>query len=242
LALTDGDWTSFDFDLASDFSSAVNAIDEIVFELGTGGTANDHATISIDNVYLYKDPSNVLINGDFEGSFDFWKFPTFTDGTTNPYGSSSDGSDLDYEGNDTGGKTRGAKWSASQSGGALRSSGSRYSYQELLLEPDTDYILEYQYAIKTGGDDPIGGRRVVGLIMDGYYIDGADAVDNLSSDNIGYHEGFVAEGKFSDTPGDVGTFVQIPFTTNEDGEVSIMFYAVTSQDAYIDNAKVFEAP
>ena len=243
LVLTDGEWTSFDFDLATGFSSAVNAIDEIVFELGTGGTANDHATISVDNVYLYKDPTNVLINGDFEGSFDFWKFATFTDGTTNPYGSSSDGSDLDYDGNDTGGKTRGAKWSSSQSGGEFRSSGSRYAYQELLLTPNTDYILEYQYAIKDdSGDDPIGGRRVVGLIMNGYYIDGADAVDNISSDNIGYHEGFIAEGKFSDTPGDVGTFVQIPFTSNDDGEASIMFYVVTPKDAYIDNVKVFVAP
>jgi len=237
LALTDGDWTSFDFDLGADFSSAVTAIDEIRFELGAGGTANDHATIFIDNVYLYKDPASVLINGDFEGSFDFWKFPTFTDGTTNPYGSSSDGSDFDYEGNDTGGKTRGAKWSSSQSGGALRSSGSRYAYQELLLEPDTDYILEYQYAIKTGGDGPIGGKRVVGLIMDGYYIDGADAVDDLASNNLGYHEGFVAEGKFSDTPNDFGTLVQLPFTSNENGEVAIMFYAVTSADAYIEHPK-----
>jgi len=241
LALTDGDWTSFDFDLGADFSSAVDAIDEVVFELGTGGTANDHATIYVDNLYLYKDPTNVIINGEFEGSFDFWKFATFTDGTTNPYGSSSDGSDLDYDGNDTGGKTRGAKWSSSQSGGDLRSSNSRYAYQELLLEPETDYILQYQYAIKDdSGDDPIGGRRLVGLIMDGYYVDGADAVDDLASDNIGYHEGFIAEGKFSDTDGDVGTFVEIPFTTNEDGEVAIMFYAVTNKDAFIDNVKVFE--
>jgi len=78
--------------------------------------------------------------------------------------------------------------------------------------------------------------------MDGYYVDGADAVDDISSDNLGYHQGFVAEGKFSDTPGDVGTFVQIPFTSNESGEVAIMFYAVTPKDAYIDNVKVFEAP
>ena len=243
LALTDGEWTGFDFDLDTDFSGAVAAIDEIVFELGSGGTANDHATISIDNVYLYKDPTNIILNGDFEDGQEMWKFPTFTGGTTSPYGSSSDGSDLNYDGTDNGGKTRGAKWSSSQSGGEFRSSSSRYAYQELLLEPDTDYILEYQYAIKDdSGDDPIGGRRVVGLILDGYYIDGADAVDDFSSDNLGYHEGFIAEGKFSDTPGDVGTFVQIPFRSNGDGEVAIVFYAVTPKDAYIDNVKVFEAP
>lgn len=243
LALSDGGWTSFDFDLAADFSASVTAIDEILFEVGTGGTANDHATIYVDNVYLYKEPASTLINGDFEGSFDFWKFPTFTDGTTNPYGSSSDGSDFDIDGNDTGGKTRGAKWSASQSGGELRNSGSRYSYQELLLEPDTDYVLQYQYAIKDdSGDDPIGGRKVVGLIMDGYYIDGADAVDDIPSNNLAYHEGKIAEGKFSDTTNDFGTLVTIPFTTNSSGEVSIMFYAVTPKDAYIDNAKVYLAP
>jgi len=167
-----------------------------------------------------------------------WKFPTFTDGTTNPFGSSSDGSDLDYDGNDVG-KTRGAKWSSSQSGGEWRSSNSRYAYQELALTPNANYILQYQYAIKNdAGDDPIGGRRVVGLIMDGYYVDGADAVDDIPSENLGYHEGFIAQGKFSSTPGDVGTFVNIPFTAPSDGQVSIMFYAVTPKDAYIDNVKV----
>ncbi len=239
LALTDGEWTSFDFDLSTDFSAAVEAIDEIRFELGTGGTAKDHATISVDNVYLYKAPSSVIINGDFEEDNNVWRFPTFTDGTTNPYGSSSDGSNLDYDGNDTGGKTRGAKWSGSQSGGEFRSSDSRYAYQELALTPNTNYILQYQYAIKDdSGDDPVGGRRVVGLIMDGYYVDGADAVDELGSNNLGLHEGFVAEGKFSDTVGGAGTLVNIPFTSPASGEVSIMFYAVTPVDAYIDNVKV----
>ncbi|MEQ8555034.1 MAG: hypothetical protein RIC06_00080 [Cyclobacteriaceae bacterium] len=239
LALTDGEWVSFDFDLATDFSAAVTAIDQIKFELGTGGTAKDHATISVDNVYLYKDPTSVILNGDFENGQEMWKFPIFTDGTTNPYGSSSDGSNLDYDGNDTGSKTAGAKWSGSQSGGEFRSADSRYAYQELTLTPNTNYILQYQYAIKDdSGDDPIGGRRVVGLIMDGYYVDGADAVDELGSNNLGYHEGFVAEGKFSDTVGGAGTLVNIPFTSPASGEVSIMFYAVTPVDAYIDNVKV----
>ncbi len=239
LALTDGTWTSFDLSLASGFTAAVTAIDEIRFELGSGGTANDHATIYVDNVYLYKPQTSIILNGDFEDNQEMWKFPIFTDGTTNPYGSSSDGSDLDYDGNDTGGKTRGAKWSASQSAGEFRSSDSRYAYQELLLTPNTNYILQYQYAIKDdSGDDPVGGRRMVGLIMDGWYVDGADAVPDLGSQNIGFHEGFVAEGKFSDTTGDVGTFVNIPFTSPASGEVAIMFYAVTPKDAYIDNVKV----
>lgn len=240
--LTDGEWISLDLDLATDFSAPVVQFDEIKFELGAGGTASDHATINVDNVYMSRNTGSTIINGDFEDKTDFWKWGVFTDGETNPFGSSSDGSDFDIDGNDTGGKTRGAKWSSSQSGGQWRSSSSRYAYQELNLTPDTDYVLEYQYAIKDdSGTDPLGGRKVVGLILDGQYVDGADAVDDIA-DNLGYHEGFIAEGKFSSTTDDAGTVVQIPFTSNDSGEVAIMFYAVTPKDAYIDNVKVFEAP
>ncbi len=239
LDLTDGEWTSFDFDLATDFSpSPVAQFHTILFETGSTGTANDHATISVDNIYMPRMTGSTIINGDFEDGQDFWKWGTFTDGETNPFGSSSDGSDFDIDGNDTGGKTRGAKWSSSQSGGEFRSSSSRYAYQELVLTPGASYMLEYQYAIKDdSGTDPIGGRHVVGLILDGQYDDGADAVENIG-DNLGYHQGFIAEGKFSDTTNDFGTLVQIPFTANESGEVAIMFYAVTPKDAYVDNVKV----
>ncbi len=238
LDLIDGEWTGFDFDLSTDLSPAVAQFDEILFELGTGGTANDHATITVDNIYMTRMTGATILNGDFEDGQDFWKWTTFTDGETNPFGSSSDGSDFDYDGNDTGGKTRGAKWSSSQSGGEFRSSSSRYAYQELVLTPGANYILEYQYAIKDdSGTDPIGGRRVVGLILDQHYDDGADAVDNLGN-NLGFDEGFVAEGKFSDTNNDFGTLVQIPFTANSSGEVAVMFYAVSPKDAYIDNVKV----
>lgn len=238
LDLTDGEWTSFDLDLASDFSSPVSQFDSIIFELGATGTANDHATITVDNIYMPRTTGSTIINGDFEDNQDFWKWQTFTDGDTNPFGSSSDGSDFDIDGNDTGGKTRGAKWSSSQSGGELRSSSSRYAYQELILTPGANYVLEYQYAIKDdSGTDPIGGRNVVGLILGEHYDDGADAVDNIG-DNLGFHEGFIAEGKFSDTTDDFGTLVQIPFTAPDSGEVAVMFYAVTPKDAYIDNVKV----
>lgn len=243
IDLVDGDWASFDYNLATDFSASVVQFDEIQFELGAGGTAIDHATINVDNIYMSRVTSSTILNGDFEDGQDFWKWGVFTDGETNPFGSSSDGSDFDIDGNDTGGKTRGAKWSSSQSGGEWRSSSSRYAYQELLLTPNTDYVLEYQYAIKDdSGDDPFGGRKVVGLVMGGYYIDGADAVDDIASENLGFHEGKIAEGKFSSTTDDAGTIVQIPFTSNESGEVAVMFYAVTPKDAYIDNVKVYEAP
>jgi len=238
LELTDGEWTSFDFNLATDFTPPVTQFHSIIFETATTGTANGHATISVDNIYMPRMTGATILNGDFEDGQDFWKWGKFTDGTTNPYGSSSDGSDFDYDGNDTGGKTRGAKWSSSQSGGEFRSSSSRYAYQEVILTPGADYVLEYQYAIKDdSGSDPIGGRHVVGLILDAHYDDGADAVDNVSS-NLGYHQGFIAEGKFSDTTDDFGTLVQIPFTATESGEVAVMFYAVSPKDAYIDNVKV----
>lgn len=244
LDLEDGTWTSFDLDLATDFSGAVTAIDEISFELGTGGTAKDHATIHVDNVYLYKTNGSTILNGDFEitGSFatSQWRFATFTNGVTDPFGSSSDGSDFDINGNDTGGKTRGAKWSSSQSAGQLASPNSRYAYQALTLTPNADYVLEYQYAIDDDNNEIIGGRHLVGVVLDGHYTDGADAVDDVTN-NLGSHAGYEAEGKFSSSPNDYGTFVQIPFTSNESGKVSVMIYSVSPDDAWIDNVRVIEA-
>ncbi|HDZ07191.1 hypothetical protein LCGC14_0165720 [marine sediment metagenome] len=238
LDLIDGEWTGIDLDLATDFSSPVSQFETILFELGSTGMANDHATITVDNIYMSRMTGSTILNGDFEDGQDFWKWSTFTDGETNPFGSSSDGSNQDYDGVDSGSKTRGAKWSSSQSGGEFRTASSRYAYQELNLVPGADYVLEYQYAIKDdSGTDPVGGRKVVGLILDGQYDDGADAVDNLG-DNLGFNEGFVAEGKFSDTTDGAGTLVQIPFTANSSGEIAIMFYAVTPKDAFIDNVKV----
>lgn len=244
LALTDGQWTGFDLNLATGFSGAVDAIDEIRFELGTGGSANDHATIFVDNVYLFKTTGSEVLNGDFEEDNNIWRFPLFSDGsTTNPYGSSSDGSDFDINGNDTGDKTRGAKWSSSQSGGIgdFRTADSRYAYQELVLTPNTDYVLEYQYAIREGSGASLDGNKVVGVVMDGIYVDGVDAVNDIASNNLGFHEGSIAEGKFNETINDYGTFVQIPFTSNASGDVSIMFYANTAVDAFVDNVKVLEA-
>ena len=242
IDLTDGAWAGLDYDLATDFSAPVVRIDEIKFELGTGGTANDHATISVDNVILTKDPSATILNGGFDLKTAQWRFATFTDGTTTPFGSSSDGSWYNYDGTNNGSKTRGAKWTSSQSGGPLQSSNSRYAYQALTLTPDTDYILEYEYAIKDDtADDPIGGRRIVGVVLDGHNIDGADAVDDINS-NLGNHVGTIAEGKFkADVANNnfVGTTVQIPFTSNDSGEVSVLFYAVTPKDGWIDNVKVF---
>jgi len=234
--LTDGEWISLDLDLATDFSEPIVQFDEIKLELGADGTANDAATLNVDNIYLQKPISSVILNGDFSNKTDHWRFTKFTDGTTTPFGSSSDGSWTNYDGTDNGSKTAGAKWTSSQSGGYLQNSGSRYAYQALKLEPNTDYVLEYEYAIKDDtADDPIGGRRIVGLVLDGHYIDGANAVNDIDS-NLGNHVGTIAEGKFNDTR---GTLVQVPFTTNDSGEIAVMFYAVTPKDAWIDNVKVY---
>lgn len=234
--LTDGEWVSLDLDLATDFSAPVVQFDEIKFELGSGGTAKDAATLNVDNVYLHKPITSVILNGDFNDKTDHWRFTTFTDGTTTPFGSSSDGSWTNYDGTDNGKKTAGAKWTASQSGGPLASANTRYAYQALQLTPNTAYTLEYQYAIKDDtAADPIGGRRIVGLVLDGHYTDGAEAVKDIGS-NLGNHVGTKAEGKFSDSRRET---VMISFTTNSSGKVAVMFYAVTPKDAYIDNVKVY---
>lgn len=237
IDLTDGEWANFDYNLATDFSSPVVQFDEIKFELGTGGTANDHATINVDNIYMSKETGSTIINGDFVGKQDFWKWGVFTDGEKNPFGSSSDGSWNNYDGSANGSKTAGAKWTSSQSGGSLKTSSSRYAYQPLALTPNTDYILEYEYTLKSdsSNSEPIGGRRIVGLVLDQHYDDGADAVANINS-NLGSHVGTIAEGKFSAS---VGTTVKLSFTTDDNGEVAIMFYAVTPVDGWIDNVKVY---
>ena len=239
IDLTDGAWATFDYDLATDFSAPVVRIDEIKFELGTGGTANDHATINVDNIILTKAPSATILNGGFDLSTAQWRFATFTDGTTTPFGSSSDGAWTDYDGTPRTKKSRGAKWTTSQSGGIQQSSNSRYAYQALTLIPNTNYVLEYEYAIDDDNDnDPIGGRRMVGAILNDHYIDGADAVAARTS-NLGNHVGTIAEGKFNATR---GTKVLIPFTSNDSGKVAVWFYAVTVDDAWIDNVKVYIAP
>ena len=240
IDLADGEWASLDYNLATDFSAPVVQIDEIKFELGTGGTAKDHATINVDNIYLSKAASSTILNGGFDLSTAQWKIATHTDGNTDAFNGSGDGSWTNYDGSANGSKTRGAKWSNGTSGGVYASSKSRYGYQALTLLPDTDYILEFEYAIKDDSSDtePVGGRRMVAVVLDGHFIDGADAIAAESS-NLGSHFGTIAEGKFSDT---VGTLVQVPFTSNESGEVAIWLYAITVKDGWFDNVKVTLAP
>lgn len=173
-------------------------------------------------------------NGDFEdSSYNAWKITTFSDGTTrNPYNGSSDGETMNYDGTTPDSKTRGAKWNQGTSACHLRSSSSRHAYQAVTVSPDRDYIIEYSYAIKADKTDVDGGDRVVVEILDGHFTDGVDAEN---SDRIVTHVGDNALGKGN------FTLVREPFTAPSTGLVSIWMWACTSEDAYIDNVKIYPA-
>ena len=184
-----------------------------------------------------------IVKGDFErlngSSSDdgniraAWKIATT--GNSNPFGTSSDGSCTDYSGT-VGSKTRGAKWSSSQSAnadGTAVAGNTRYAYQSVTLSPNTDYIFEYEYAIKTGG---LATNSIVAAILNGHYTDSAIAV---ASNPLVEHVGIESKGKFSDGSCSGGTTVKLQFRSNAVGEVSILIYAVTDKDSYIDNVKVY---
>ncbi|WP_435133066.1 PKD domain-containing protein [Formosa sp. A9] len=177
-----------------------------------------------------------ILNGDFNDGQDFWKSESFTGGNTNPFNSSSDGSPLNYDGSDNGSKTPGAKWTQSTSAGAYLSSSTRYAYQSITVTPNTPYVLEYEYAIKTPDEqDGIapGGNRIIGEILPGHFTDGADAVVVSNEGPLTQIIGSEINGK--------GNFVvaKSVFTSNATGEISIWIYAVTDVDAYVDNVKVY---
>ena len=164
-----------------------------------------------------------------------WKIATT--GNSNPFGTSSDGSCADYVGT-IGSKTRGAKWSSSQSAnsdGTAVAGNTRYAYQAVTLSPNTDYIFEYEYAIKTGGAET---NSIVAAILNGHYSDSADAV---ASNALVEHVGTEAKGKFADNSCSGGTTMKLQFRSNSVGEVSILVYAVADVDAWIDNVKVYPA-
>ena len=182
-----------------------------------------------------------IIHGDFNlddsAMSNAWKIATTT-GSSNPFGRSSDGSCTNYDGSDNGSKTRGAKWSSSQSAnsdGSAVEGNTRYAYQAVTLSPNTDYIFEYEYAIRTGGAET---NSVVAAILNGHYSDSAVAVaSNALVENVGTE----ANGKFGDNSCSGGTTMKLRFRSNAVGEVSIFIYAVTDKDAYVDNVKVYPA-
>lgn len=175
-----------------------------------------------------------ILNGNFDDGQDNWKIDEFTGGTTSPYNSSSDGSSLNYDGTDSGSsKTPGAKWTSSTSAGPYVSNATRYAYQAITVTPNTDYIIEFSYAIKTDADDIEGGDRVIVEILDGWFDDGVDAVASSNSGPLVQIVGDTANGK--------GEFTTVSkaFTSNEFGKVAIWMYAITNDELYVDNVKVF---
>lgn len=202
--------------------------------------ATDVITLNVTVVDVFVAISPEIINGDFSDGQNDWKFSSFTGGTTSPFNSSSDGSNLNYDGSDNGSKTAGAKWTMSTSAGVYFSSNSRYAYQAIVVSPNTEYVLEYEYSIKTQEEQAgiaEGGNRIVGGILNGHFEDGADAVPDNGNDGLYLisHVGSMDLGK------GVFTTVEERFTSNASGEISILIYGVTDVDAYVDNVKVYPA-
>lgn len=325
--LVSDEWTAFDIDLALE---GITTIDDIVFELGTGGTASDEATLNVDNIYIHRvalstpdftfddDDSDysvtftdasvlatsyswdfgdgsgtsteanptyvyadggeeatytvtltttnsldkttsvsydvtvgvvptgpidpVIVKGDFEvnesATSNAWKIANPPSAKSDPFGRSSDGSCTDYDGVATGSKTRGAKWSSSQGAadidGAPVAGNTRYAYQAVTLSPNTDYVFEYEYAIRTGGS---AENAVVGSILNGHF----DGTEVLNTNPLVRYVGTIANGKFGDNSCSGGTLVQETFRSNAVGEVSIFFYTFNDVDSYVDNVKIYPA-
>lgn len=177
-------------------------------------------------------------NGSSGDTYGPWKIAN-TPGSSNPFSGSSDGSCTNYDGTDNGSKTRGAKWSSSNSAddadGTADPGDTRYAYQAVTLSPNTDYIFEYEYAIKTGGAET---NSVVAAILNGHYSDSDVA---LASNPLVEHVGTEAKGKFADNSCSGGTTVKLRFRSNAVGEVSIFIYTFNDVDAFVDNVKVYPA-
>ncbi|TVZ57326.1 PKD domain-containing protein [Lutibacter sp. Hel_I_33_5] len=205
-----------------------------------GNEASTTVTLDVIVVDKFVPIPVTIINGDFNDGQNDWKFSSFTGGTTSPYNSSSDGSFTNYDGSDNGAKTKGAKWTKSTSAGVYLSSNTRFAYQAINVSETTadrtvKYILEYEYAIKTPAEQAgvaAGGNRIISEVLDGHFDDGKDAIASTPLKQ------FIA----NEVKGKTGhTTVKQEFTTNASGEVSIVFYAVTDVDVYIDNVKVYAA-
>jgi len=247
-----------DFRIVSFSNQAVSATD-VTWEFGTGDSSTDsnpsytyegEGTYSVtmtvsdkngetdavtrDVVVIKPDEPDAIvptvINGDFAAGQDDWKIASFTGGTTSPFNSSSDGSSLDYDGNDTGAKTAGAKWTMSTSAEAYLSDNTRFAYQAFTVSANTSYTVEWEYAIKNDVDDAPGGDRIGLKILDGHFEDGADA---LNATAINVTEGLEALGKGNFTT------VKTEFESNDSGKIAIWIYGVTNEDAYVDNVKLY---
>ncbi|UII35133.1 PKD domain-containing protein [Fulvivirga ulvae] len=183
-----------------------------------------------------------VINGDFEDSDgtgkDDWR-PSlgFTGGEGNgdPYSGSGDGAYQLYDGTDTESSTRGAKIDGSRctvdADGNPVSGDTRYAYQSMTLDPNTEYYLEFSY-------DNASGTIVAGEILDGHFADGSAALAaSLDGSSLLEIKGTVSNGE--DIGNDWRT-IRAKFTTNATGEVAIWMWAFGGQ-SYYDNVKILPA-
>ena len=189
--------------------------------------------VEVRDVFVAITP--IVVNGDMEVGFTpSWKITKFTGGTTSTVNTSSDGSPFNYDGVDTGSKTKGMKFAASTSNPGNPGS-RRFAYQELKVSETTaertvKYIIEYQYAIKVAATP---GSNITVQILDGYFDDGADALASTP----------LAESVANELNGK-GNFITVKkeFTSNTSGEIAIWIFGDTDQDAYIDNIKMYPKP
>ncbi|MDP5158795.1 MAG: PKD domain-containing protein [Flaviramulus sp.] len=192
-------------------------------------------TIDIEVVDRFVPISPEVINGDFENSSNNWRID-FSNGWSGfGFESSSDGSWLLYDGTDNGAKTKGAKWNRNRSAAEWANPNTRHAYQSIVVTPNWEYTLEFEYAIKDDiAVDPIGGRRFVAEILDGHFTDGVDAYNqSIAGGALVTHVGTEVKGKTTFTQ------VKVDFTSNDSGLISIWLWAVTPVDLYADNVKVY---
>lgn len=198
----------------------------------TGNTSEATEQITIADGFIVE-----VVNGDFSDGSSSWKPSSFDGSNSNAFNTSSDGDSFDYTGADTGSKTPGAKYTSSTTMvGPLeslsRTSSSRAAYQEITVEPNKEYTIEFSAAITNSGD------AVYVEILDGWFDgDGAAAfASSTGAGPLGRAVVDVANGKGNFTMG------ADTFTSNASGQVTIWMYSLTTADAWVDNIKVYEAP
>ncbi|WP_142786378.1 PKD domain-containing protein [Changchengzhania lutea] len=207
----------------------------VTLTAGDANGASASTTLEVEVVDRFVPINPDVLNGDMEDSSNNWKISFSNGWSNNGFESSGDGSWLLYDGTDNGAKTRGAKWNRRRSAAEWASSDTRHAYQALVVSPNWEYTLEFEYAIKDDtADDPIGGRRMVAEILDGHFTDGVDALNqSLAGNAIVTYLGTEVKGKTTFTQ------VKVDFTSNDSGLISIWLWAVTPVDLYVDNVKVY---
>ncbi|TDT38747.1 PKD repeat protein [Maribacter spongiicola] len=194
----------------------------------TGNTSEASEQLTIAEGFVVE-----VLNGDFSAGSSSWKPSSFDGSNTNAFNTSSDGDVFDYGGVDTGSKTPGAKYSSSSTMvGPLenlsRTSDTRAAYQEITVEANQQYTIEFSAAITNSGD------AVYVEILDGWFDgNGADAfASSTGTGPLARAVVDVANGKGNFS---LGSDV---FTSNASGQVTIWMYSLTTADAWVDNIKV----